>query len=69
MGQQGRHRYCTAAESAEIWDRWKRGENFTSIGRIFRKSSGSIFFSSNAFWRHSTASEATLPARPDIGGA
>jgi IS30 family transposase len=43
MGQQGRHRYCTAAESAEIWDRWQRGENLTSIGRIFRKSSGSIF--------------------------
>jgi IS30 family transposase len=43
MGQRARRRYCTAAESAEIWDRWKRGENLTSIGRVFRKSSGSIF--------------------------
>jgi IS30 family transposase len=41
MGQQRWHRYCTAAESAEIWDRWKR--DLTSIGRVFRKSSGSIF--------------------------
>ncbi len=31
MGQRARRRYCTAAESAEIWDRWQRGENLTSI--------------------------------------
>src|SRR5712672_2773117 len=43
MGQRARRRYCTATESAEIWDRWKRGENLTTIGRVFRKSSGSIF--------------------------
>ena len=30
MGQRARRRYCTAAESAEIWDRWKRGENLTT---------------------------------------
>jgi IS30 family transposase len=43
MGQRARHRYCTAAESAEIWDRWKRGENLSSIARVFRKGSSSIF--------------------------
>ena len=43
MGQRARRRYCTAAESAEIWDRWQRGEGLKSIGRVFGKSSGSIF--------------------------
>jgi IS30 family transposase len=43
MGQRARRRYCTAAESAELWDRWQRGEGLKSIGRVFGKSSGSIF--------------------------
>jgi IS30 family transposase len=43
MRQRRRRRYCTAAESAEIWDRWQRGEGLKSIGRVFDKSSGSIF--------------------------
>jgi IS30 family transposase len=43
MGQRARRRYCTAAESAQIWDRWQRGEGLKSIGRVFGKSSGSIF--------------------------
>src|SRR5580658_2404593 len=43
MGQRAKRRYCTAAESAEIWDRWQRGEGLKSIGRVFGKSSGSIF--------------------------
>jgi transposase, IS30 family len=43
MGRRARRRYCTAAESAEIWDRWQRGEGLKSIGRVFGKSSGSIF--------------------------
>jgi hypothetical protein len=38
-----KRRYCTAAESAEIWDRWQKGEGLKSIGRVFGKSSGSIF--------------------------
>ena len=32
-----------AAESAEIWDRWRKGEGLKSIGRVFGKSSSSIF--------------------------
>jgi IS30 family transposase len=43
MGQRAKRRYCTAAESAEIWDRWQRGQGLKSIGRVFGKSSGSIF--------------------------
>jgi IS30 family transposase len=43
MGQRARRRYCTAAESAQIWDRWQRGEGLKSIGRVFGKSCGSIF--------------------------
>jgi IS30 family transposase len=43
MRQRRKRRYCTAAESAEIWDRWQRGEGLKSIGRVFDKSSGSIF--------------------------
>jgi IS30 family transposase len=43
MGQRAKRRYCTAAESAEIWDRWQRGEGLKSIGRVFGKSSGSIY--------------------------
>ena len=43
MRQRRKRRYCTAAESAEIWDRWQRGEGLKSIGRVIDKSSGSIF--------------------------
>ena len=38
-----KRRYCTAAESAEIGDRWQKSEGLKSIGRVFGKSSGSIF--------------------------
>jgi hypothetical protein len=33
----------TAAESAEIWDRWQRDEGLKLIGRVFGRSSGAIF--------------------------
>ena len=36
-------RSFTAAESAEIWDRWQRGEGLKLIGRVFGKHSSSIF--------------------------
>ena len=35
--------YCTAAQRAEIWDRWQRGESMSSIGRRFDRESSSIF--------------------------
>jgi hypothetical protein len=43
MRQRPRRRYSTAAESAEIWDRSQKGEGLESIGRVFGKSSGSVF--------------------------
>jgi IS30 family transposase len=38
-----RRRVFTAAESAEVWDRWQRGEGLSLIGRVFDRSSGAIF--------------------------
>jgi IS30 family transposase len=38
-----KRRFFTAAESAEIWDRWRKGEGLKSIGRVFGKPSSSIF--------------------------
>jgi IS30 family transposase len=33
----------SATESAEVWDRWQRGEGLNLIGRVFDRSSGAIF--------------------------
>jgi hypothetical protein len=38
-----RRRLFGAAESAEVWDRWQRGEGLKLIGRVFDRSSGAIF--------------------------
>jgi transposase, IS30 family len=38
-----RRRMFTAAQSAEVWDRWQRGEALKLIGRAFDRSSGAIF--------------------------
>ncbi len=43
MQQQQKRRRFTAAESAEIWDLWQKGEGLKSIGRVFGKNSSSIF--------------------------
>ena len=43
MRRRAKRRFYTAAESAEIWDRWRRGEGLKSIGRVFGKHSSSIF--------------------------
>jgi hypothetical protein len=34
---------CPAAQQADIWDRWQRGETLTSIGRLFDRPFSSIF--------------------------
>ncbi len=39
----GQRRRFSAGESAEIWDRWQRGEALKLIGRVFGKNSSSIF--------------------------
>jgi hypothetical protein len=33
----------TAAQKADIWDRWQRGASLNSIGRLFDRPSSSIF--------------------------
>ena len=33
----------TAAQSADLWERWKKGEGLKSIGRVFGKPSSCIF--------------------------
>ena len=33
----------TAAQSVELWERWKKGEGLKSIGRVFGKPSSCIF--------------------------
>ena len=42
---QGYRRGFTAAEKAELWDRWQRGESLKAIGRAFGKPSSSIISS------------------------
>jgi len=32
-----------AGQSAELWERWKRGEGMKAIGRMFGKPSSCIF--------------------------
>ena len=39
----GQRRGFTAAEIAEIWDRWQRGEGLKLIGGVFGMHSSSIF--------------------------
>jgi hypothetical protein len=43
--RRGYFRGFTAAEKAELWDRWQRGEALKAIGRAFGKPSSSIYFS------------------------
>jgi len=33
----------TSAQKHELWERWRRGEQMKSIGRVFGKPSSSIF--------------------------
>ena len=40
---QRRRIYYSAAQRAEIWDRWKAGESMSSIGRRFDRESSSVF--------------------------
>ena len=42
MAYRTRIRY-TSAQKQEIWDRWKKGESLTLIGRLFDRPSSSIF--------------------------
>ena len=35
--------YYSPKQKAEMWDRWKRGESLSSIGRAFNRESSSVF--------------------------
>jgi IS30 family transposase len=39
-----RRRGYSAAERRELWDRWRRGESISEIGRAFARAPGSIHF-------------------------
>jgi IS30 family transposase len=41
--KQRRRIYYSAAQRAEIWDRWRRGETMHDIGRLFDRGHSSIF--------------------------
>ena len=41
--KQRRRIYFSAAQRAEIWDRWQAGESMKSIGRRFDRESSSVF--------------------------
>jgi IS30 family transposase len=38
-----RYRRISAAQSAELWERWKKGEGLKSIGRVLGRTSSCIF--------------------------
>src|SRR3954452_19118658 len=38
-----RRRMFTAAESAEVWDRWQRGDGLSLIGRVIDRPASVIF--------------------------
>ena len=35
--------YYSATQRGEIWDRWRRGESMSSIGRLFERGSSSVY--------------------------
>ena len=41
MRPRQKRRFYTAGESAEIWDRWRRGQGLWTIARAFGKTSSS----------------------------
>ena len=43
MAKRRSRRLFTASESAEVWDRWQRGEGLRLIGRVFGRTSSAIF--------------------------
>jgi hypothetical protein len=55
----------TAAESAEVWDRWQQGEGLKLIGRVFDRSSGAILQHLKPHGRHSPRIPTTIATRPE----
>ena len=59
----------SALQSAELWDRWKKGEGLHAIGRVLGKTAFLHFQSSKAQRRDKAAIAAAVPAGADIGRA
>src|SRR3979490_2140799 len=62
------HRGFTAAEKAELWDRWKRGESLKAIGRAFGKAVIVDLFSGGSVWWDPSCPAASLQAGIDARG-
>ena len=62
MTKRRRRRMFTAAESAEVWDRWQRGEGLKLIGRVFGRTSSAIFSAPEAAWRDPASAATTIQA-------
>jgi hypothetical protein len=56
--EQRRRIYYSAAQRAEIWDRWQAGESMSSIGRRFDRESSLVF----------SVLSPTGGIRPPVGG-
>ena len=54
-----RRQMFTAAESAEVWDRWQRGEGLNFIGRVRQDVIGDLR-AFEAAWRHSPCTTTTF---------
>lgn len=59
----------TAAESADLWEHWKRGEGLHVIGQALGRGAYKRFRPSTSERRHQAASAATFDTRFDDGGA
>ena len=66
---QGYSRGFTAAEKAELWDRWQRGESLKAIGRAFDKPSSSIYFQAGTTRWDTSGAPAPLEVGIDTLGA
>ena len=51
MRRKYRRTMVTAAESAELWGRWKKGEGLEAIARALGRSHSSIFYHMRTRWR------------------
>ena len=71
MAMKRKYRWAgfTAAQSAELWERWKTGEGLKSIGRALGKPSSCIFAHIRPSGGITAAAAATIPAGADPSGA
>ena len=61
--------YYSVEQRAEIWDRWRRGESMSSIGRRFDRESSSVFSVLSPSGPHSSGRAQAFGAGVEPGGA